>query len=134
MRRVAVPASVFRRLADFSVAAARGRRNFVFGETSELSDYLCVLSKQGRGYGNIARPVGDLFASATWTGSCTLRLIDFSEARTVISPCNLSNIVRSPKSNNPRVFSRVETYNVRRNNARRDNKDHLLESTRNLGR
>lgn len=60
MRRVAVSASAFRWLADFSVAAARGRRNFVFSETSELSDYLCALSKQDRGYSNIALAVAGL--------------------------------------------------------------------------
>lgn len=46
MHCLVAAASPFRQLLGFCIAAPpRRRRNFIFDETSELSDYLCVLSK-----------------------------------------------------------------------------------------
>lgn len=49
-----------RRFADRRILASpqHDHRNFVFGETSELSDYLCMLSKQN--YSNIILSETDL--------------------------------------------------------------------------
>lgn len=67
MRCVAVSASAVTR-TDRRILASRahGRsRNFVFDETSELSDYVCILSKQkcngGGGGGNCAPPVARIY-------------------------------------------------------------------------
>lgn len=56
-----------RRFADWRILASpqHDHRNFIFGETSELSDYLCMLSKQN--YSNIILSETEFIHSGTKT-------------------------------------------------------------------